>query len=68
MKNELFDVDRGEIGDVFTKEEWEELAGVGAFIPSDGSGYWGNADRYSYDLNCFEPAPDEATHVHWFNK
>lgn len=63
-----FDVVADGIGDVLTKEEWEQHVEVGAFIRSDGCGYWGTETHYSYDLNCFDPAPEGATHVHWFNK
>lgn len=64
----IFDMPKDDYGDVFTKEQWEHYVAVGGFIPSDGCGYWGNATHYSFDHNCFRQAPEEATHVHWYNR
>lgn len=57
-----------DFADVMTKDEWIASVKVGAFIPSDGDGYWGTETHFSYDAYAFKPAPSEATHVHWFNK
>lgn len=64
----MFDEEAYDFVDLFDKEEWEACVKMGAFIPSDGSGYWGTATHFSHDYNSFRPAPEGATHVHWFNK
>ena len=63
-----FDIEKANYGEVMTKEEWLDCVKIGAFVPSDGCGYWGTETHYSYDFRAFKPAPEEATHVHWFNK
>ena len=63
-----FDIEKDNYGEIMTKEEWLECVEVGAFIPDDGVGYWGTETHYSYDFYCFNSAPTEATHVHWFNR
>lgn len=69
MKNgNIFDVPTMKCADIIAKGVWIESVEFGAFIPSDGSGYWGTEKHYSYDFNCFNPAPENATHVHWFNR
>lgn len=59
--------ERYDFADVMTKEEWISCVEVGAFIPSDGDGYWGTETHFSRDFYCFRAAPEGATHVHWFN-
>lgn len=68
MAETLFDEEKENYGDVFTREDWVNLCRVGAFVPSDGCGYWGTETHYSYDFDCFGEEPEGATHVHWFNK
>lgn len=63
-----FDVEKDNYGEIMTKEEWLDCVKFGAFVPSDGCGYWGTETHYSYDFNCFSNSPEDATHVHWFNK
>lgn len=55
-------------GDVFTKEEWQKCIARRSFIPYDGSGYWMRAGHFDREANAFASAPDDATHVAWFNK
>lgn len=65
----IFDKQAMDIGeDIMTKEEWIACVKCGAFIPSDGIGYWGNATHYGEQFDCFHVAPAGATHVHWYNK
>lgn len=64
----VFDVEADKFGNIMTKEKWQSCVAVRAFLPSDGCGYWGTAEHYSYDANCFKDAPPGATHVHWYNK
>lgn len=64
----VFDVEKDDFGDLITAGDWLCATAVGAFIPTDGCGYWGTATHYSYDCDCFGPAPEGATHVHWFNR
>lgn len=63
-----FNEPKDSYGDVFTKDQWEHHVALGCFIPSDGCGYWGTETHYSWDANCFRPAPEGATHVHWYNR
>lgn len=59
-----------EFGDKFTAKEWcsEWVRGC-SFIPSDGDGYWGTEEGYSYShYDIFGVKPKWATHVAWFNK
>lgn len=56
-------------GDLFTIEEFRNCVEVGLFIPDDGCGYYGNSTNYTYS-GCIwsDPAPEGATHIHWYNK
>ena len=65
---DVFDVVDDGVADTMTKQQWLDAVEVGAFIPDDGCGYWGTETHYSYDFDCFNPAPEGATHVHWYNR
>lgn len=69
-ENSVFDVmaDEDDMDEVFTVEEWRNLVEIEAFIPTDGIGFWGIEQAYSYKYNAFKVRPRGATHVHWFNK
>lgn len=54
--------------DLITANDWADCVACGAFIPSDGIGYWGTETHYSWQYNCFRKKPEGATHVHWYNK
>lgn len=57
------------IGDVFTIDEFIDLVKVGAFIPDDGDGCFGTETAYNYEYFVWSTIPpQDATHVHWFNK
>jgi hypothetical protein len=48
-----------------TAEDWFGQCGLG-FIESDGCGYWATDKLHGYET-AFNPKPDWATHVVWFN-
>jgi hypothetical protein len=54
--------------DIMTAEAWHECVECGAFIPSDGTGYWMRGEKLESDIDSFDPQPDWATHVAWYNK
>ena len=54
--------------DLIQADNWASCVACGAFIPSDGFGYWGTETHYSRQYNCFLKKPEGATHVHWYNK
>lgn len=70
----MFDEKTDKWGEVYTLSEFHESLKCGAFIPSDGSGYFGNETHYSFDYSVWgmiermESRPKGATHIHWFNK
>ena len=65
-----FDMEAEEgLGDIFTLEEFRDAVKIGAFIESDGSGCYGTLTHYSWDESFWDCGPpQDATHVHWFNK
>lgn len=57
--------------DIFTREQWQKLVDYGAMIPDDGRGYWAKEiDGLFFEskVDCFSAAPEDATHVAWYNK
>lgn len=61
----------GEIGDLFTVDEWKEAVKSGCFNSYDGSGSWVRDGQFMTDRifdDVFGPAPEGATHVEWYNK
>lgn len=60
--------------DVYTLKDFHDCIKCGAFIASDGDGYFGNETHFSYDysvwsmLEDMQRKPEGATHIHWFNK
>jgi hypothetical protein len=54
--------------DVMTAEEWEGSVECGAFIPSDGTGFWCKSETEESTVNSFSTKPEWATHVSWYNK
>lgn len=62
-----------EYADVFTLEEFKEMADMGGVSPYDGTGYYATErDGVYYETKQFDwwdgPAPTNATHVAWYNK
>lgn len=55
-------------GNLYTMDEWETEMKYLACMPSDGSGYWSTASRFSHSYSAFGEPPAWATHVMWFNK
>lgn len=70
----MFDVQSNKWADVYTIKEFGEMVKCGAFIPSDGCGYFGSETHFAYEFDVWSllkdlgRRPKEATHVHWFNK
>ena len=55
--------------DLFTVEEFAYNVKLGAFIPSDGIGYWATETHEDDETNVFyDSKPEWATHVAWYNK
>lgn len=55
--------------DLMIASEWHGYVKAGAFIPSDGTGYWATSDWMDRATNVFTtPQPEWATHAAWFNK
>lgn len=54
--------------DVMPRTTWELAVQSGWFVKYDGSGYWATSKSYWLDSDAFDPAPEGATHVVWFNK
>lgn len=66
-----FDVAAEEgLGDVYTIQEFGEFVKLGGFISSDGDGFFGTETHYSWSAYVWTATklPEDATHVHWFNK
>ena len=70
----MFDVKSDKWADVYTLKDFRESIKCGAFIPSDGDGYFGNETHFAYEFSVWgmidrmETRPEGATHIHWFNK
>lgn len=67
----IFDVEKDKYADIFTIEEFVDAVVCGAFIPDDGTGYFGTDTHYSYEAGVWGwngKRPEGATHVHWYNK
>lgn len=62
------------LGDLYTVDEFYELARIGVVGPYDGSGDWcrfspaGEMEISAEPTNVFGPKPEWATHVMWYNK
>lgn len=61
-----------EFGDVFTKEEFGRLAGVGWFIPSDGTGRFHDGENETdvsvWDNSLTPEDVEKYPYVCWYNK
>jgi hypothetical protein len=61
----------GDIGDLFTIEQWKHHVAVGLFNEFDGSGSFVKDGAYMTGFvfdDVFGPVPEGATHVEWYNK
>lgn len=67
FKERMYEVDNFDIECRHTKSEIIEMIESGGIYPSDGDGYWGTEDHYSY-VSVFEEPPSWATHGYWYNK
>jgi hypothetical protein len=56
-----------EIGELMTVEEFIDGVACNGITPDDGIGYWATASQESMNP-CWEPRPQWATHVMWYNK
>lgn len=63
-----FPREKENFGEVFKLEEWKSYVAYGAFTDYDGTGYYGTSTHYCLKEVFSEPPPENATHVHWFNK
>jgi len=54
--------------DVMTAKDWAESVECGAFIPSDGTGFWCKGEKQESVVDSFATKPEWATHVAWYNK
>lgn len=57
--------DQGE--ELYPVEEFEIGIQYYAFTPEDGSGVY-VIDGEKTEIDCFDPKPEGATHVVWYNK
>lgn len=70
----IFKQERDKFADLYTLADFRDSIKCGAFIPSDGSGYFGTETHFSYDHEVWEmmenlqTKPEGATHIHWYNK
>lgn len=67
----IFDEPKDKYADVMTVKEFADCVKCGGFIPDDGCGYFGTETHYSYDGDVWtliRNLPENATHVHWYNK
>mgnify|MGYP001250097380 CR=1 FL=1 len=64
---QMFKNPKEDEGDIFKLKDWDDYVKMGAFIPDDGDGYWATEKEYAY-ISAWDPKPDWATHVVWFNK
>lgn len=56
-----------EFEEIYPIEEFEQALIYNAFTPEDGSGvYIINGEKT--EVGCFDPKPEGATHVVWYNK
>lgn len=55
---------------VMTKAEWieDQRSSSPMFTRDDGVGYWATETKEDLTTDCFDRAPDWATHVAWYNK
>lgn len=69
-----FTVAADTFSDIMTVDQFSCSVDCGAFIPTDGCGWIGTETHFSYDLDVWEwylrnkKLPEDATHVHWYNK
>ena len=54
--------------ELFEAKDWHLSVAVGAFLPYDGTGYWGTETHYDRNTSAFKSQPVDATHVHWYNR
>lgn len=70
----MFNIAADKFSELYTLSDFKESIQCGAFIPDDGSGYFGTETHYSYDfsvwsmLDKMQTRPEGATHIHWYNK
>lgn len=66
MQAGLLDLSAIDIECLRTAEEFESEIDHGMVCESDGFGYWATDKKVS-EISCFQPRPEWATHVCWYN-
>lgn len=65
----MFEEKRDDYAYVVELENFRDAVDVGAFIPSDGIGFYGDSTSFTYSGSIWnDPTPEGATHIHWYNK